>query len=244
MLLAQAPEGLPQITSGADLAALLTPLLAGLRWPDGTVGVTDDDVVVIASKIVAKAEGRLVRATDRESAIDGETVREVARRDNPDGTVLRIVETHHGLVLAAAGIDASNVPAGTVLLLPEDSDASARRIRRGLHARLGARPAVLVTDTVGRPWRRGIADITIGAAGLHPLADLRGTADSHGRTLQGTVVAVADEIAAAADLVKGKVGGRPVAVVRGSGAQVTTEDGPGARAALRSPDEDMFRHGG
>lgn len=243
MLLAQAPEGLPQITSGTDLAAVLTPLLAGLVWPDGSTGITGEDVVVIASKIVAKAEGRLVRAEDRESLIDAESVREVARRENPDGTVLRIVETHHGLVLAAAGIDASNVPAGTVLLLPEDPDESARRIRRGLNVRLGVRPGVIVTDTVGRPWRRGIADIAIGVAGLHPIADLRGVSDSHGRELQVTTVAIADEIAAAADLVKGKVAGRPIAVVRGSGATITPDDGPGARAVVRSPEEDMFRTG-
>lgn len=243
MLLAQAPDGLPQITSGTDLAAVLTPLLAGLVWPDGSTGITGEDVVVIASKIVAKAEGRLVRAEDRESLIDAESVREVARRENPDGTVLRIVETHHGLVLAAAGIDASNVPAGTVLLLPEDPDESARRIRRGLNVRLGVRPGVIVTDTVGRPWRRGIADIAIGVAGLHPIADLRGVSDSHGRELQVTTVAIADEIAAAADLVKGKVAGRPIAVVRGSGATITPDDGPGARAVVRSPEEDMFRTG-
>lgn len=244
MLLAQAPDGLPQITSGTDLAAVLTPVLAGLAWPDGSVGITDDDVVVVASKIVAKAEGRLARADDREALIDAESVREVARREYPDGSVMRIVETHHGLVLAAAGIDASNVPGGTVLLLPVDPDDSARRIRRGLNARLGIRPGVLVTDTVGRPWRRGIADIAIGAAGLDPLQDLRGSADSHGRELQSTVVAVADEIAAAADLVKGKIGGRPVAVVRGSGALITPDDGPGARAVVRSPEEDLFRTGG
>lgn len=243
MLLAQAPDGLPQITSGTDLAAVLTPILAGLTWPDGSEGIRGDDVVVVASKIVAKAEGRLAPARDREALIDAESVREVARRTNPDGSVLRIVETHHGLVLAAAGIDASNVPNGTVLLLPKDPDESARQIRRGLNARLGVRPGVLVTDTVGRPWRRGIADIAIGVAGLHPIADLRGTDDSHGRELQATVVAVADEIAAAADLVKGKVGGRPIAVVRGSGATITPDDGPGARVVVRSPEEDMFRTG-
>lgn len=244
MLLAQAPEGLPQITSGTDLAAVLTPVLAELTWPDGTVGITSDDVVVVASKIVAKAEGRLARAVDREALIDAESVREVARREHPDGSVMRIVETHHGLVLAAAGIDASNVPGGTVLLLPVDPDDSARRIRRGLNARLGVRPGVLVTDTVGRPWRRGIADIAIGAAGLDPLQDLRGSADSHGRELQATVVAVGGEITAAADLVKGKIGGRPVAVVRGSGAVITPDDGPGARSVVRSPEEDLFRTGG
>lgn len=243
MLMAQAPDGLGEVTSGTDLAAMLTPLLAALTWPDGSTGITDDDVVVIASKIVAKAEGRLVAATDRESAIDAETVREIARREHPDGSVLRIVQTHHGLVLAAAGVDTSNVPPGTVLLLPEDPDASARAIRRGLNARLGVRPGVLVTDTVGRPWRRGAADISIGAAGLSALTDLRGQQDTQGRELQATVIAVADEIAAAADLVRGKINARPVAVVRGLDV-VHPDDGEGARAAIRTADEDLFRTGG
>lgn len=242
MLLAQAPDGLPEITSGTDLAAVLTPVLAGLSWPDGSTGITDDDVVVVASKIVAKAEGRLVAASSREEAIDAETVREVARRERPGQPPLRIVQTHHGLVLAAAGVDTSNVPPGTALLLPQDPDASARAMRRGLNARLGVRPAVLVTDTVGRPWRRGVADIAIGAAGLPVLADLRGQRDAQGVELQATVIAQADEIAAAADLVRGKAGGRPVAVVRGL--HLThPEDGPGAQVAIRPPEEDMFRTG-
>lgn len=243
MLLAQAPEGLPEFTTGTDVAAVLTPVLAGLTWPDGSSGITDDDVVVIASKVVAKAEGRLVAAATREEAIDAETVREVARRDNPEGPPLRIVQTRHGLVLAAAGVDTSNVPPGTALLLPEDPDASARRIRRGLNARLGVRPGVLITDTVGRPWRRGVADIAIGAAGMPVLADLRGQHDQQGVPLQATVIAQADEIAAAADLVRGKTSGRPVAVVRGLGV-TQPEDGPGAQAAIRPPEEDLFRTGG
>lgn len=243
MLLAQAPDGLGEVTSGTDIAAMLTPLLAALTWPDGSTGLADDDVVVIASKIVAKAEGRLVAARDREAAIEAESVREVARREHPDGSVLRIVQTHHGLVLAAAGVDTSNVPPGTVLLLPQDPDASARAIRRGLNARLGVRPGVLVTDTVGRPWRRGVADISIGAAGLSVLADLRGQRDTQGRELQATVIAVADEIAAAADLVRGKANARPVAVVRGL-AVVHPDDGEGAQAAIRTADEDLFRTGG
>lgn len=243
MLFAQAPDGLPEITSGTDLAAVLTPALGGLTWPDGSTGITDDDVVVVASKIVAKAEGRLVSARDREEAITQQSVREVARRENPDGSVLRIVQTHHGLVLAAAGVDTSNVPPGTVLLLPQDPDASAREIRRGLNARLGVRPGVLVTDTVGRPWRRGVADISIGAAGLAALADLRGRRDTQGRELQASVIAIADEIAAAADLVRGKTRARPVAVVRGLDV-VGPEDGPGAQEAIRTAEEDLFRSGG
>lgn len=244
MLLAQAPDGLGEVTSSTDLAAVLTPVLGGLTWPEGPDGVTDGDIVVIASKVIAKAEGRLRAATSRDEAIDAETVRVVATRSYPGGSTLKIVENKQGLVMAAAGVDASNVHPGTVLLLPEDSDDSARRLRRGLSARLGARPAVLVTDTVGRPWRRGIADIGIGAAGLQVLQDLRGQTDQHGRELAATIINAADEIAAAADLVRGKTEGRPVAVVRGLGHLVTHEDGDGAAAAIRPAEEDMFRTGG
>ncbi|QGH71048.1 coenzyme F420-0:L-glutamate ligase [Pseudactinotalea sp. HY158] len=243
MLLAQAPDGLPVFTSGDDVAALLTPALATLTWPDGSSGLRDGDVVVVASKIIARAEGRLIAAKDREEAIDAESVREVARREYPDGTVLRIVETRHGFVTAAAGIDTSNVPAGTALLLPQDPDASARRLRRGLRARLDLRLGVLVTDTVGRPWRRGAADIAIGAAGIDVLDDLRGQVDLQGRELRATVMAVGDEIAAAAELVRGKTTGRPVAVVRGLHSHVIEDDGPGATAAVRTADEDLFRRG-
>ncbi|SED81785.1 coenzyme F420-0:L-glutamate ligase [Ruania alba] len=243
MLLAQAPDGLPEVTSSTDLAAALTPVLGGLVWPDGSTGLAEGDIVVVASKVVAKAEGRLRKAADRDAAIDDETVRVVATREYPDGSTLKIVENRQGLVMAAAGVDASNVLPGTVLLLPEDSDESARVLRRGLNARLGVRPGVLVTDSVGRPWRRGIADITIGAAGLDVLQDLRNQRDGNGRELRATVIAVADEIAAAADLVRGKTGGRPVAVVRGLGHLVTVEDGEGAHVAIRPPEEDLFRTG-
>lgn len=240
----QTVPGIPTVTAGTDIAALLVPYLANLRWPDGQVGISGDDIVVVASKIVAKAEGRLKAAKDREALIDAESVRDVARKENSDGSVMRIVELRNGLVLAAAGIDSSNVPTGTVLLLPEDPDESARKIRRGLAARLGGvRPGVVITDTVGRPWRRGIADIAIGAAGIQVLHDLRGQEDTHGRSLATTVIAAADEIAAAADLVKGKTRGRPVAVVRGLGHLSTHEDGPGAVSAIRSADEDLFRYG-
>lgn len=244
MLTVQAPSGMPEVTAGTDLSALLMPLLGELTWPDGSTGVADTDIVVLASKIVAKAEGRLRAATSRDEAIDAETVRVVATRTHPDGSMLKIVENPQGLVMAAAGVDASNVHPGTVLLLPEDPDASARVLRRGLHARLGSRPAVLITDTVGRPWRRGVADIAIGAAGVQVLDDLRGQEDSHGQELAATIVNVADEIAAAADLVRGKVQGRPVAIVRGMGHRVTREDGDGARSLQRPAAEDLFRTGG
>ena len=193
--------------------------------------------MVVTSKIISKAEGQAVRA-DREDAIDAETVRVVATRGPT-----RIVETRHGLVLAAAGVDASNTPPGTVVLLPQDPDASARQLRKGLRDRLGVTVAVLITDTLGRPWRTGQTDAAIGAAGLLPLRDYRGGADTFGTPLEVTVAAVADEIAAAADLVKGKTAGIPVAIVRGLPDLVTASDGPGARALVRPSAEDMFRFG-
>jgi coenzyme F420-0:L-glutamate ligase/coenzyme F420-1:gamma-L-glutamate ligase len=220
--------GLPEITAGADLAALITGAAPDLR---------DGDILVVTSKIVSKAEGRLIKA-DREQAIDAETVRLVAQRGPA-----RIVETRHGLVLAAAGVDNSNTPPGTVALLPEDPDASARRLRKDLSGRLGIRIAVIVTDTLGRPWRVGQTDAAIGAAGIVPARDHRGETDTFGNLLEVTLAAVADEIAAAADLVKGKTGSIPVAVVRGLGELVTTADGPGATALIRPASEDMFRFG-
>ncbi len=223
--------GLPEVAEGDDIAALIP-----------RDAVRDGDVVVVTSKIVSKAEGRVQVADDREKAIEAETVRVVARRAHDRGET-RIVETRQGLVLAAAGVDASNTEPGTVLLLPEDPDGSARRIRAGLRERTGADVAVIVSDTLGRPWRNGLVDAAIGVAGLEPLNDLRGREDAHGNRLDATITAVADEIAAAAELVKGKLAGVPVAVVRGLSALVTKEDGPGARALVRPPDEDMFRYG-
>ncbi|MEU2227108.1 coenzyme F420-0:L-glutamate ligase [Streptomyces sp. NPDC018347] len=222
-------SGIPEVRPGDDLAKLIAA--AG---PD----LADGDVVVVTSKIVSKAEGRVVRAADREAAIDTETVRVVARR----GT-LRIVENRQGLVMAAAGVDASNTPAGTVLLLPEDPDASARAIRAGLRDALGVDVGVLVTDTFGRPWRAGLTDVAIGAAGLRVLDDLRGGTDAHGNPLSATVVATADELASAGDLVKGKAAGRPVAVVRGLPHLLDPAANAGARALVRSARDDMFRLG-
>src|SRR5215469_3688209 len=172
--------GLPEITADADLAGLIA---------EAATGLADGDIVVVTSKIVSKAEGRVVRA-DREDAIDAETVRVVASRGET-----RIVETRQGLVLAAAGVDASNTEPGTVVLLPEDPDASARALRKGLRDRLGVTVAVLITDTLGRPWRNGQTDAAIGAAGLLPLRDHRGGTDTFGMPLEVTVAAVADELA-------------------------------------------------
>ncbi|MGV9271150.1 coenzyme F420-0:L-glutamate ligase [Kitasatospora sp. NPDC003701] len=220
--------GLPEIDADADLAELIAK---AATYQDG-------DVLVVTSKIVSKAEGRVLRAADREAAIDAETVRVIARRGP-----IRIVENRNGLVMAAAGVDASNTAAGTVLLLPEDPDASARALRARLQQLTGLRLAVVVTDTFGRPWRNGLTDVAIGAAGLPVLEDHRGRTDSHGNELAMTVTATADELAAAADLVKGKATGTPVAVVRGLGHLVTAEDGEGARPLVRAAADDMFRLG-
>ncbi|MET8447888.1 coenzyme F420-0:L-glutamate ligase [Streptomyces sp. NPDC005209] len=222
-------DGLPEVRPGDDLAKLIAATEPGLA---------DGDVLIVTSKIVSKAEGRIVEAADREAAIDAETVRVVARRG-----ALRIVENRQGLVMAAAGVDASNTPAGTVLLLPEDPDASARAIRDGLRDTLGVDVGVLVTDTSGRPWRTGLTDVAIGAAGVSVLDDLRGGTDAHGNPLSATIVATADELAAAGDLVKGKATGRPVAVVRGLAHLVAEGHGDGARTLVRDARTDMFRLG-
>ncbi|MFD7442445.1 coenzyme F420-0:L-glutamate ligase [Streptomyces sp. NPDC059909] len=225
---AWALPGLPEVRPGDDIAKLIAATEPGL---------VDGDVLLVTSKIVSKAEGRIVAADDREGAIDAETVRVVARRG-----ALRIVENRQGLVMAAAGVDASNTPAGTVLLLPEDPDASAARIREGLRDTLGVEVGVVVTDTFGRPWRTGLTDVAIGAAGVRVLDDLRGGEDAHGNPLSATVVATADELAAAGDLVKGKAAGLPVAVVRGLG-HVVSAEAEGARALVRVAEDDMFRLG-
>ncbi|WP_017596846.1 coenzyme F420-0:L-glutamate ligase [Nocardiopsis lucentensis] len=224
--------GVPEVRPGDDLAALVADAVAASGVP-----LVDGDVLVVTSKIVSKAEGR-ARRMDREEAIDAETVRVVARAGRT-----RITQTRRGLVMAAAGVDASNVEPGTVLLLPEDPDASARALRAGLRERLGVEVAVVVSDTFGRPWRVGQTDVAIGAAGLTVLQDLRGATDTHGNVMEATVNAVADEIAGAGELVKGKASGVPVAVVSGLGALVTEEDGRGAVELVRSADADLFRYG-
>jgi coenzyme F420-0:L-glutamate ligase/coenzyme F420-1:gamma-L-glutamate ligase len=224
-----APDGAPEIGPGDDLAEIL----AGLLGPED---LRDGDIVVVTSKVVAKAEGR-VRAGSREDAITAETVRVVARRGST-----AIVRTSQGLTLAAAGVDASNVAAGHVVLLPEDPDASARRIRRRLLEISGAVVGVVVTDTAGRAWREGQTDIAIGAAGLRVLQSFAGHTDPHGNPLVVTAPAVADEIAGAAELAQGKLGARPFAVVRGRADLVlpVDTDGPGAAALVRPDATDMF----
>ena len=221
-----AVEGLPEITRGHDLATAI--VTAHPRLHAG-------DIVVISSKVVAKAEGRVVSGQPRDQIIESETVRAVAHRGD-----LKIVETRHGLVLAAAGVDASNTEPGSLVLLPLDPDRSARSLRAALQELVGVTIAVVVTDTAGRPWRLGQTDIAIGGAGLNPLLDLRGSRDAYGNVLEATMPAIADELAAAAELVMGKAAGTPVAVVRGLGHLVQDMDGPGAAALVRGRDDDLF----
>ncbi|HEX3173603.1 MAG TPA: coenzyme F420-0:L-glutamate ligase [Solirubrobacterales bacterium] len=236
------PEFEPGMSVGGEIAAR-GELLEG-------------DVVVISQKVVSKAEGRVVRLA---AAIPGAEARRLAAVLGKEPAlvelilaesreVLRaergvlIVETHHGFVCANAGIDSSNLPeAGTVALLPEDPDASARRIRGEIAAASGVRVATIVADSFGRAWRLGQAEVAIGCAGLTPLDDWRGRADSAGRELEGTLIAIADEAAAAADLVRDKASRVPVAIVRGLDRFVTADDGPGARVLRRPRDEDLFR---
>ena len=227
-----APDGAPEIGPGDDLPAILVGLL-------GADGLADGDVVAVTSKVVAKAEGR-VRPGDRDAAVAGETVRVVARR----GATI-IVRTRHGLTLAAAGVDASNVVAGHVVLLPVDPDASARALRRRLHDLTGRVVGVVVTDTAGRAWREGQTDIAIGAAGIRVLEHHVGRTDPYGNPLSVTAPAVADELAGAAELAQGKLAGRPFAVLRGRADVVlpADDDGPGAAALVRPDDADLFGYG-
>lgn len=227
-------EGIGEVVAGDDLTTLIERV-AGAQLRDG-------DILAVTSKIVSKAEGRQVAAADREQAITDETVRVVATRAHPGG-VTRIVENRQGLVLAAAGVDTSNTPEGIVLLLPVDPEASARVLCAELRERTGLSLGVVITDTAGRAWREGQTDIAIGAAGIAVLDDLRGTTDVSGRRLDVTVAAVADEIAGAADLVKGKTSGNPVAVVRGLAHLVGDLALPGASALQRPSENDMFRLG-
>jgi coenzyme F420-0:L-glutamate ligase / coenzyme F420-1:gamma-L-glutamate ligase len=233
-------KGIPEVTEGMKVGELIAEL----------VELRDGDIVVISQKVVSKAEGMVRRLSDAEPS---ERARELADELGKEAAIVQLVlsesreilraergvlitETHHGFVCANAGIDASNLPEdGTVCLLPVDPDASARRIR----AELGT--AVVIADSFGRAWRLGQAEVAIGCAGLAPLDDWRGRQDAHGRELAATAIAIADQVAAAADLVRSKDSGVPAAVVRGLGRHVTAEDGPGAGALRRPPTEDLFR---
>ncbi|HEY0642455.1 MAG TPA: coenzyme F420-0:L-glutamate ligase [Nocardioides sp.] len=232
-LVAWAPDGVPEVAAGDDLAAIVLAALGG------GADLADGDVVSVTSKVVSKAEGR-ARDGDREAAVDEESVRLVARRG-----ATRIVRHRLGLTMAAAGVDASNVAAGTIVLLPLDPDASARALRRELRERAGVNVGVIVTDTAGRAWREGQTDLAIGAAGLVVAEDFAGRTDPYGNPLQVTLPAVADELAGAAELVQGKLSGRPVAVLRGRGDLVLPpgQDGPGAASLVRPDGGDLFGWG-
>ena len=225
--------GIGEIGPGDDLAAIIAEAadLAG-------GGLLDGDVLVVTQKVVSKAEDRLVDVDPEighKPLVERESVRVLRRRGD-----LIISETTHGFVCANAGIDLSNVEAGQAALLPVDSDRSARRIRDALNHRFSVDVAVVVSDTFGRPWRRGVTDVAIGSAGLRPVVDLRGTTDALGRELQVTEVAVVDEIASAAELVMGKADGVPVAIVRGIDPS-WFGDGGVVADVVRDPAEDLFR---
>jgi coenzyme F420-0:L-glutamate ligase/coenzyme F420-1:gamma-L-glutamate ligase len=213
-------------------------LLVGLRASG--IELRDGDVLTVTQKIVSKAEGRVVREVDgpgKRGWIERETRRVVARRDE-----LVITETHHGFICANAGVDASNVAEGLLTLLPEDPNGSAARIRAAATEATGARVAVVITDTFGRPWREGLTNVAIGAAGLPSIVDLRNRTDAGGRVLEATIVALGDEIAAASGLVMGKADGIPAAVLRGIAIPSWAPDAD-ATALIRDPALDLFREG-
>jgi coenzyme F420-0:L-glutamate ligase / coenzyme F420-1:gamma-L-glutamate ligase len=251
LITAVALAGLPEISPGDDLAALVGSALQR----EGTE-LHDGDVVVVAHKAVSKAEGRVRRLDDVQPSARAQQLAQEFEKDarhvqvvlDESSAVLRatrgvmICVTRHGFVCANAGVDASNTrDEGTVILLPRDPDGSARAIRRALRTALGVSPAVLITDSFGRAWRHGQCDVAIGCAGLSPLEDWRGRTDSVGRELSATWIAIADQLASAADLARTKDGRQPVVLVSGAERHVTADDGPGARALLRPEAEDLFR---
>ena len=220
-------EGIPEVRPGDDLAAMLADAL------EDAGGLVDGDIVVVAQKVVSKAEGRVEQSDDHLEVILREA-RAVRRRRGG----LIIAETEHGFVCASAGVDRSNTPDdGWVVLLPRDPDASAASIRERLVERFGRAPAVIVSDSFGRAWRQGTTDVALGVAGMRPLLDLRGTRDGRGYELQTTMIAVADELAGAAELVMGKAGGVPAALIRGY--RVPAGDGS-ARELVMPPERDLF----
>jgi len=247
-VIATALPALPDVRAGDDLAALVAE-----RAP---ADLGDGDVLVVAHKVVSKAEGR-VRALERIEP--GERARALAAEHGKDARLVQAVldestallrardgvlicETRHGLVCANAGVDQSNASqTGELVLLPEDPDASARRLRAGLGAARGVRPAIVVADSFGRAWRLGQTDVAIGAAGLAPLEDWSGRPDAYGRELRVTSIAIADAAAAAADLARAKDSREPVVLVRGLERHVTADDGPGAAALRRPREQDLFR---
>ncbi len=241
-------QGIPEIRPGDDLCRTILEATAGQGRPEIEPGA----LFVVAQKIVSKAEGRIIRLDGvapspqaeawasecgRDARLVEVILRETRRIVRMDRGIL-IAETHHGYVCANAGVDASNAPPGCVILLPLDPDASARRLRDGLTKALSRPVGVIVSDTFGRPWRQGLTNIALGLAGLSPFIDYRGKVDCYGRTLHTTLLAAADEIAAAAELVMGKTLGIPVALVEGL--EYSPAEGSGIEL-LRPPEEDLFR---
>jgi coenzyme F420-0:L-glutamate ligase / coenzyme F420-1:gamma-L-glutamate ligase len=244
-------EGIPEVAPGDDLASLIAAALGAAG-----IGLVDDDVLVVTQKVVSKAEGRVVElasVTPRREALawaakwdkDARQVELVLQesaevlRMAPGGLI--ISRTRHGFVCANAGVDLSNVGGGeAATLLPVDPDRSARDLRSALRSLTGVAPAVVISDSFGRPWRNGIVNVAIGAAGTEPMLDLRGTLDARGREMHSTVIAVADELASAADLAGGKVAQRPVVLVRGFEAQPAGEQDKGAAALIMDRALDLF----
>jgi coenzyme F420-0:L-glutamate ligase/coenzyme F420-1:gamma-L-glutamate ligase len=252
VIAAAALPGLPEIRPGDDLGGLLAGAAGRLEG-----GLTDADIVVISHKVVSKAEGRIVYLED---VVPGERAVALAAEHDKDARAVQVVldesaelvradrgrlisRTRHGFVCANAGVDASNAgQPGTLVMLPLDPDASARALRATLRAALGVAPAIVISDTFGRPWRHGQAEVAIGCAGLEPLDDWRGRPDASGRELDVTIIAIADEVAAAADLARGKDTREPAVRVQGLGRHVRPDDGPGiAGAVVRPLEEDLFR---
>jgi coenzyme F420-0:L-glutamate ligase/coenzyme F420-1:gamma-L-glutamate ligase len=253
-LLAVALPALPEIRPGDDLAMLIAAAWGDLAAADPELAAGDGDVLVVTQKVVSKAEGRIVRLADvtpRPEAVDfardwDRDARQVEVVLRESAEIVRmergliISRTRHGFVCANAGVDASNTgEPDTLTLLPEDPDASARRLRDAIASAIGAEVGIVISDSFGRPWRWGIVDVALGVAGFAPLSDLRGTPDADGRTMQATVVAVADEIASAAELASGKTSRRPVVLVRG--APLPSGTGSIAGDLVMEPRHDLFR---
>ena len=250
MLSATPLEGLPEVSHGDDLAELIAKALPVAHRLSG------QDVLAVAHKVVSKAEGRIRRLSEVEP---GERARELGEQVDKDPRHVQVIldesrevirarrgvlicVTHHGFVCANAGVDASNVPGeDAVVLLPVDPDASARRVRARIRELTGVGPAVVITDSFGRAWRVGQCDVAIGCAGIDPVEDWRGRPDTQGRELKATVIAVADQLAAAADLARAKDRSQPVVLIRGAGPTTTGPDGPGGKALIRPEEYDLFR---
>ena len=244
--------GLPEIKVGDNLGAIISAVITSAAIKDQSVAICAHDILVVAQKVVSKTEGKLVwldgvrpskmaatwaRAYGKDPRVVEVALGESVRIVRMDRGVL-ISETRHGYVCANAGVDTSNVAEGYVTLLPDDADASARGLRGFFQREMGVEVAVIISDTFGRPWREGLVNVALGVAGLEPLVDLRGKPDWSGQPLRVTVMAIADELASAAELVMGKCAGRPAALIRGYGYEAAESSG---QSLIRTPEMDLFR---